>query len=121
MDLRRALAEGAALPYSLIFTYGGVTLGRTPEQLPPEEEVIEARFFSEEREIHVWREGGTLRAACLADSPEDAGAAAEKYKLENGQLGAWIAVRRYWDYDEDGQCYVSARRLAGWEGGNAHG
>ena len=115
MDASRALAEGLTLPYSLIFAYGGVTLGETPERVDAEE-LTEARFFSAEREIHVYRGGGTLHAASIRDTPED-NAVTERYPLDNPRLGDWIAVRRYLDYDEDGQAYVSVRRLAGWKGG----
>lgn len=120
MEASRALAEGLTLPYSLIFAYGGVTLGRTPERVDAEE-LTEARFFSEEREIYVYRDGGTLRAVSLRDTPEDADAVTERYQLDNARLGDWIAVKRYLDYDEDGQAYVAALRPAGWKGGGSRG
>ena len=120
MEASRALAEGLTLPYSLIFAYGGVTLGRTPERVDAEE-LTEARFFSAEREIHVYRDGGTLRAVSVRDTPEDADAVTERYQLDNARLGDWIAVRRYWGYDEDGQAYVAVRRLADWKGGAYNG
>ena len=120
MEASLALAEGLALPYSLIFSYSGVTLGPTPERVDAEE-LTEAHFFSEEREIRVYRDGGTLKAVSMRDTPEDAGAVTERYRLENARLGEWIGVKRYLDYDEDGQAYVSARRLAGWKGGASNG
>lgn len=140
MEIRQALSEGRALPWALITTYGGVTLGPVPAHFQ-EEEVIEARFFSPDREIHIWREGealcaailtgaeGTDRAEGTAPAGGDGGAAADgdadavtrKYRLANDQLGEWIAVTQYLDYDEDGQAYVTAVRLSGWEGGKTHG
>ena len=116
MEAARALEEGLTLPYSLIFAYGGVTLGRTPERVDADE-LLEGRFFSAEREIHVYRDGGTLRAVSVSDTPEDADAVTERYPLDNARMGDWIAVRRYLAYDEDGQVYVAARRLADWKGG----
>lgn len=119
MEASRALAEGLTLPYSLIFAYSGVTLGRTPGHID-EAELLEARFFSAEREIHVYRDAGTLRGVCVSDTDADADAVMERYPLENPRLGDWIAVRRYLDYDEDGQAFVVARRLADWKGGDSH-
>ena len=119
MEAARALAEGLTLPYSLIFAYGGVTLGRTPERVDADE-LLEGRFFSAEREIHVYRDGGTLRAVSVSDTPEDADAVTERYELDNARPGDWIAVKRYLDYDEDGQAYIAVRRLAGWKGGASH-
>ena len=116
MEAARALAEGLTLPYSLIFGYSGVTLGRTPERVD-EAELLEARFFSPEREIRVYRDAGTLRAVSVSDTDADAEAVTERYQLENPRLGDWLAVRRYLDYDEDGQAFVAVRRLAGWKGG----
>lgn len=141
MDADQALAEGLALPYALLVTYSSVTLGETPAQVDPEE-LLEARFFSGTREIHLFREGQILRAVSLSDTGTGSGAetdggamrdggaetdsgaetaGVERFKLENSGLGDWIAVKSYLDYDEDGQAYVCARRLAGWKGGKGHG
>ena len=106
--------------------------------------VIEAQFFDKNSELRFFRHGGELKAALIEDDPfvskeilfypkqpnDDS-----KKKLRailrtdkngnqcmdtfptlhhDGAFGKTITVREYFDYDADGQIFVTASRLVEW-------
>ena len=119
LSVEAALREGAELPWAYVRSLSGFSLGAVPEELPPREELLELRFFSPAEEVRLFHDGEELRALRLTDSPEgdfeDRG-----YELRGG-FGETLTVRRYLDYDEDGQLFVAAVRLCGWKGGKENG
>lgn len=71
---------------------------------------LEARFFSKDKEIHVFRENDEL--ICIES--KDGGTFYDtEYEMENRfrLAGKYVVVRTYLDIDEDGQCIVSGTRL----------
>ena len=120
LEPREALRRGRALPYGWVCTLSGVTLGPVPAELPLEE-LLEARFFGPEGEVRLFRREGALQGAALAAEPGEP-VIEETYQLQNTALfGRRLTVRRVLQADGDGQCYVAATLLAGWEGGQGHG
>lgn len=120
LDVREALRRGSALPYGWLCTLSGVSLGPAPAEVPLEE-LLEARFFGPEEEVRLFRREGELQAAALAEEPGDP-VITETWPIQNKALfGTALTVRQILDADEDGQCYVAAVRLAGWEGGAERG
>ncbi|MCC8064914.1 MAG: hypothetical protein LIO70_07515 [Clostridiales bacterium] len=114
-----ALERGRQLPYALIRCYSSVTLRETPEHIALEE-VLEARFFNATEEARLFRQEGALRGAACEQVGEE-GYLEERYKLANDKrFGEKLTVRRDLWADEDGQTYVVATRLAGWQGGAAN-
>ena len=85
--------------YALVYMISELILCRTQE-LPNLDwtECMEARFFDEDKELHIYEEDGKLQAV----------------KVTEG-AGKLLCVREYYAYDEDGQAYVSLTRLAGIE------
>ncbi|MCD8340864.1 MAG: hypothetical protein LUC87_01775 [Clostridiales bacterium] len=115
-----ALERGRRLPYALIRCYSSVTLGETPADIDLAE-VLEARFFDATREVRLFRQEGALRGAAC-EQVGDGNYLEECYKLANkDRFGETLTVRRDLWADEDGQTYVAATRLAGWQGGAANG
>lgn len=117
MDVKTALERGLALPFALVRSLSTVTLGPTPETVN-EAELLEARFFDADREIRVFRGVAGLQAACLTAEEGDH-TLERKCALSNPQFGKTVTLCRQLEFDEDGQAYVSASRLTGWEGGQA--
>lgn len=115
LDMQAALEQGLRLPYALVRALSAVVLGKTPLAVETEE-LLEARFFSENEEIRLFRRNGGLNAVLLREEPEDS-VLEETFRIENSALGRWITVRHLLDFDEDGQAYIKTTRLAGWEGG----
>lgn len=84
------------------------------EELPETDwgECIEARFFSEQGELHVFDADGERKAVAVEDDGD--GLVYEKmYRLDGKyrKLGKYIAVQEYLNYDEDGQLVVELTRL----------
>jgi hypothetical protein len=83
-----------------------------------ENEVIEVRFFDDKSELRFFKQDGNLRAALIED---DGGKEGIDFKtsdkidlLHDGKFGKSIIVREYFDYDADGQIFVTASRLVEW-------
>ena len=77
------------------------------------EEIVDARFFSKDGELHIYSDGDELVATEVVDddkkSSDDVEYVDTEYKLKGkAQL---IRVREYFDYDEDGQCNVVRTRI----------
>ncbi len=119
LDAREALKRGAALPWALVRELSRVRLGHTPDHVDTDE-LLEACFFSPTEEVRLWREDGQLRAAALTEEECDL-TLEERFKVENPDLGRELTVRRYIGFDGDGQAYIAASRLCGWEGGKENG
>ena len=80
------------------------------------EECLEARFFSKDKELHVYLEDGKHEAVEISDL-EITDVVLKKYELasKHRNLGSWLCVQEYLAYDEDGQAYVELTRLLGIE------
>lgn len=114
LSVQAALERGATLPFVLLRTWDKVHLGRTPDTLPPVEELVEARFFDERQEIRLFRQDRDLRAVSLTGEPEDR-TLEETYELEPS-FGKTLTFCRLLEQDDDGQTVFAATRLSGWEG-----
>lgn len=119
IDIQAALEAGQKLPFAWVRSLSQVSLGRTLLAADLEE-LLEARFFSRDREIRLFPGEDGLRAVALTGEPEDH-VMEEEYQIENPRFGRSITVTRVLDWDEDGQAYIAATRLSGWKEGGANG
>ena len=110
----QALERGYTLPWALVRCLSTVTLGPVPAEIH-QEELIEARFFSADEEIRVFRSCGQLRAVRLCGEPGD-NSLERTFQIENPKFGKTITVCYTLEADEDGQMNLTAARLTGWEG-----
>lgn len=103
--------------YALVYMISELILCGTQE-LPNLDwtECMEARFFDEDKELHIYEEDGKLQAVKVTEG-DGKDVIVRKYQLANQFLkaGKLLCVREYYAYDEDGQAYVSLTRLAGIE------
>lgn len=87
---------------------------RKVEELPETEweECIEARFFSEQGELHIFDADGERKAVAVEDDGDDL-VYEKMYQLDGKyrKLGEYIVVQEYLKYDEDGQLVVELTRL----------
>lgn len=103
--------------YALLYRLSEVKLCKTEQLMDSDlKECIEARFFSEDRELH-WFE--TEDGMCAVEVTDDGTTdyILKKYKLApkfSGE-GKILVVKEYLDYDKDGQAVVGLTRLAGLE------
>ena len=106
--------------YALVYMMSNVYLCKT-QDLPTIdwEECLEARFFSEEGELHIYGEDGVLRAVkVMEDEETEKNSIIKKYWINQGRfkgVGKYLIVQEYLDYDEDGQAVITLTRLRGIE------
>jgi len=113
MEVRQALEQGAKLPYALVQTLSGVTLG-VPETEPDTALLTRARYFSETQEIRIFRRDGVLCAVRLTAEPDDR-LIRKTFRVASPQFGGEVSLCQCLASDEDGQTYIETTRLTGWK------
>lgn len=101
--------------YGVFYNLSSIQLLVSPEAEKIDwDECYEARFFSRDKELHIFEKDGEKRALLVEDEECDEtvikGYLLAK-KFEN--VGKSILVKEYLQYDEDGQAYVALSRLCG--------
>ena len=121
IDLETALQSMDDYEYLLAYTYEGILLGKMEEKKPllNIEELMEARFFSENKELHIFEyleEKKAVQMEELMDEGHEKDIMIKTYALSSkfGKNGK-IFVKEYLSYDDDGQVYVEQTCLAGME------
>lgn len=100
--------------YALIYMISEIKLCKT-EDLKEDlnwDECLEARFFSSDKELHIFEIDGERKAVKVSDTAEDE-IFEKKYLLSDkfSVLGKTICVKEYLNYDKDGQVFVELTRL----------
>lgn len=75
--------------------------------------MIEARVFSEKKEIHLFQMEDMWRA--IETVREDQDDCFEEVQLLRTKYGKKIILRHYVGYDDDGQAYIKRSVIAGYE------
>ena len=119
LNVQEAISAGLQMPFAMIRSLSQATLGYTPSRVE-EKELLDARFFSGEQEIRVFLGEEGLQALGVIGEAADH-CLDETYQLENKQLGCTLKIVRVLDWDEDGQTYVVATRLADWKEAEGNG
>lgn len=107
-------------PYALFYYLSEVKLvALEGEPIWNLDQLIEARLFSKEKELHIFQHEEGWQAVCIkeigqAEYIDEWCLLSRKFQTVGKQLG----VRRYLSYDEDGQIYVALTRLYAVKGGN---
>lgn len=87
--------------------------GKEAAEEPFDDELLEARFFDEKRELHIWREPDGLRAV-LAEETDEANPIRSEFEVTAALGGVQtLQQAQYLAYDEDGQAYIALTRLCG--------
>lgn len=78
-----------------------------------EEECLEAYFFNEKGQLHIYRNEDELTAREFTEE-ENLTVVEKKYGLANvfKGIGSAVIVREYLESDDDGQMYVAYKRLS---------
>ena len=80
------------------------------------DECLEARFFDENKELHIYEEDGA-QCAVKIEGTLDGDCLIKKYELQErySNLGKSLCVCEHLEYDKDGQASVALTRLIGIE------
>lgn len=76
------------------------------------EECLEARFFNETSELHFFGNPGHLQAVCISDDGTGQNEEIRSCLLADQfiKLGNILKIKEYYDFDTDGQLYITAVR-----------
>jgi hypothetical protein len=115
LELSEAQREIVKYDYALIYLMSDRLL--LPVSALPElawDECIDARFFSDDGELHIFEDDGQLSAVQVSDAGEE-DTVVQKYELSKhfSNLGNTLLVQEYLEADEDGQMQVKLTRLKG--------
>ncbi|MBQ8639961.1 MAG: hypothetical protein IJ468_12415 [Lachnospiraceae bacterium] len=119
LSIEEAKKQINGFQYALVYQLESVLLGSI-DQMSDQiiwEECIEARFFSQEHELHIFEFNGEYRAVLVSDDgKQECESIVRCRKLEDRyrKLG-WseLLVKEYIGFDEDGQAYTALTRLVG--------
>mgnify|MGYP004496452399 FL=1 len=115
LEFSKACEKISEYQYALLYMISEVILNKT--ELLGEinwEECMEARFFSEDKELHFFDVDGKKQAVAVSD--EDGNdELVKEYELAGKfrAIGSSVFVKEYIGYDEDGQANVVLTRLQG--------
>lgn len=116
IDLQEAYGRAADYQYALLYMISERIILCNAGSLPEInwKECQEARFFSEDRELHIFEGEEGMQAVEVFDTDgEDI--VVKEYELDNRfrTAGKTVLVKEYLDYDSDGQVFVALTRLKG--------
>lgn len=137
-DIAASHSDGTPrFPYAMIQTYSRLYLGVNPlsvsgidseawipffqDEEQMKQSLLEARFFSEEAEIRLFRLDNSFQldsgfqSVLTAETKEDHYLEETCEIANKDKFGGSVTVRRVMDFDEDGQAYVVLTRLSGWK------
>ena len=98
--------------YGLVYLLDKVILCETKDLDFKWENCLEAYFFGDIGELRVWRENGELVSAEYSGEGEYI---ISEYALDSRYSNRWtsLLVKKFLDYDDDGQVFVSGTTLYG--------
>lgn len=115
LEPEKAYASVRDYEYALIYMISQVKLCKTEELKETDwEECLEARFFSKDKELHIFEDEGEKKAVEVNDDGQD-DIIEKKFQLDNKfkEVGNCVLVQEYLAYDNDGQVRVELTRLKG--------
>ena len=83
------------------------------------DDVLEAYFFSENKQLHVFRYQNQVQAVVCEQEDQD-DTFDETQLLMSSQYGESIRIRHFFTYDDDGQASVIYTKLCELNGGKEH-
>lgn len=107
-------------PYALLYYLSEVQLTKCAklEKKIDFSQLLEGRFFGQQGELHIFRDEEQLRAVEVKEIGKTDYIEQKVIFGKNFQkAGRYLMVRKYVDYDDDGQAVVALTRLRSIEGG----
>jgi hypothetical protein len=104
--LNKDFLKSLGLEYALIYNFDGVIVDFLDEVKIDKRKLLEARFFNEKEEVHIFKECDLKSVYMIEDGDKYSD---EKYILAN-KYGKGMTVRNYFSFDDDGQAYISYTR-----------
>lgn len=115
ITLQEAWASMHDYSYALIYKISEIVLSETAKLTDQDlDECMEARFFSDSRELHIFENEDGMCAVCVSDTDEK-DIILKEYELDSRfhTAGTTLLVQEYIEYDADGQACIGLTRLKG--------
>lgn len=116
VTLQEAWASMHDYTYALLYKCSEIVLRETAELTDQDlDECMEARFFSDNMELHIFENENGMCAVRVTDTDEN-DVLIKKYELDSrfsGKGTKLLVVQEYIEYDADGQAFVGLTRLKG--------
>ena len=112
---KEAQKQSVFYEYALLYMISEIVLCKTEALAEINwDECQEARFFSEEKELHIFETNSGVDAVEISDG-DSQNIVIKEYMLDSrfSSIGHSILIQEYLEYDEDGQAYVANTRLRG--------
>ncbi len=115
LSLEEGFSLGKELPFLYQRGFSDLYIGPNKKDLGVDslQSALELRFFSERKEIRFFLRDKEWKAVEISQEDE---VIYSVHSIQNKIYGKTITLKKFLDYDEDGQCYVKATTLSGWEG-----
>lgn len=109
--LNKDFLKSLELEEAIIYCYDEIITDKVENLSLDIDNILEARIFNEAMELRIWRDEGELKGTVFKEINEISTPIEEEYilyprKKEYSYPGKLI-VKKYIDYDEDGQAYIS--------------
>ena len=99
--------------YAWIMSVGSVVLKPVEAVIFPDpDEILEARIFTKQKELHLFQYEEELKCICTITEDTDTLYTEEEQKLRK-RFGKSIVLRRFITHDEDGLAYFGTTVLCG--------
>lgn len=109
--LDKELLKSLGLDSAIIYCYDEIITDKVGNLDLDVDNIMEARIFNENKELRIWRDEEVLRGSVFKEANEVTTPIEEEYILyprkEKGFNPSKLVVKKYIDYDQDGQAYVS--------------
>lgn len=116
VTLQEAWASMHDYTYALLYKCSEIVLCETAELTDQDlDECMEARFFSDSMELHIFENENGMCAVRVTDTDEN-DVLIKEYELDSrfsGKGTKLLVVQEYIEYDADGQAFVGLTRLKG--------
>lgn len=107
-----AWEDGKNYPDALIYCMSSLYVGKTGEFSDKVEEIVEARFFDEKQELHIFWQDEQIKGCQVRDEEGDTIIKKEWDILEGKKKNSKMYVKQFIEYDEDGQAMITKTCLA---------
>ena len=115
LEYEAAREQISSFTYGLLYLTDGIRLEKNPVDNKIDwNQCYEARFFSKDKELHMFERNSGNQAILVEDGANDT-VTVRGYKLsaKYSSVGKTLQVKEYLEFDEDGQAYVALTRLCG--------
>lgn len=108
--LDRDILKALGLEAAIIYCYDEIISDKVENLNLDMDNIIEARIFNEDKELRIWRDEKDLKGSIFKEVNEISPPIEEEYILyprkDQGYNPTSLIVKKYLDYDPDGQAYI---------------